>query len=81
MENAEAQASDVERFTKVVRKCLYPTELMPALLHLLVDKIIIHEKEKDADGHRWQEIEIHYNFVGSTQFSPEYNWYSKKVTA
>ena len=77
-DDAEEQARDIERFTKIVRKNIYPTELTPALLHSLVEKIVIHEKTKDADGHRFQKIEIVYSFVGANEFSPEYSTYSKK---
>ena len=78
VDDAEEQARDIERFTKIVRKNIYPTELTPALLHSLVEKIVIHEKTKDADGHRFQKIEIVYSFVGANEFSPEYRTYSKK---
>ena len=37
-----------------------------------------NEKTKDADGHRFQKIEIIYSFVGANEFSPEYSSYSKK---
>ena len=37
-----------------------------------------YEKTKDADGHRFQKIEIVYSFVGANEFSPEYSSYSKK---
>ena len=78
VDDAEEQARDVERFMRIVRKNIYPTELTPTLLHSLVDKIVIHEKTKDADGHRFQKIEILYSFVGTNEFSPEYSKYSKK---
>ena len=77
VDDAEEQARDVERFMRIVRKNIYPTELTPTLLHSLVDKIVIHEKTKDADGHRFQKIEILYSFVGANEFSPEYSTYSK----
>ena len=78
VDDAEEQARDVERFIRIVRKNIYPTELTPTLIHSLVDKIVIHEKTKDADGHRFQKIEILYSFVGANEFSPEYSTYSKK---
>ena len=78
IDSAQEQAKDVERFTRLVRKNLYPTELTPALLHSLVDKIVVHEKTKDAEGHRRQKIEIFYKFIGASEFSPEYSQYCKK---
>ena len=81
VDDAEEQATDVERFIRLVRKTVYPTELTPSLLHTLVEKIIVHEREKDADGRRVQKIEIHYKFVGVCEYSPEYSRQNKKVTA
>ena len=72
VDDAEEQAKDIERFTKIVRKYLYPTELTPSLLHSLVDKIIVHEREK-TDGKSTQKVEILYSFVGANEFSPEYH--------
>ena len=43
-----------------------------------VEKIVVHEREKDADGRRVQKIEIHYKFVGVCEYSPEYSRQSKK---
>ena len=34
------------------------------LLNTLIEKIVIHEAIKSADGMRDQEIEIYYRFIG-----------------
>ncbi len=34
------------------------------MLNTLIEKVLIHEAAKDADGNRTQEIEIVYRFVG-----------------
>ena len=47
------------------------TELTPQLLHEFVDKIVVHEADKSS-GHRIQRIDVHYNFIGEIDFSPEY---------
>ena len=39
-------------------------ELSAELLNTLVEKIIIHDATKGADGNKEQEIEIYYRFVG-----------------
>jgi len=77
---AETQALNVQSFLKIVRKYTAPTELTPALLREFVDKIVVHEADKSS-GHRVQQIDVHYNFIGEIEFSPEFSQYSKKTTA
>ena len=67
----ETQAVNVQSFLKIVRKYTAPTELTPALLREFVEKIVVHEADKSS-GHRVQRIDVHYNFIGEIDFSPEY---------
>ena len=39
------------------------TELNSAILHTLIEKIVVHEAEV-IDGEKAQKIEIYYKFVG-----------------
>ena len=71
VEASEAQAVNVKSFLKIVKKYTEPTELTPQLLHEFVDKIVVHEADKSS-GHRTQRIDVHYNFIGEIDFSPEY---------
>lgn len=71
VEASEAQAVNVKSFLKIVKKYTEPTELTPQLLHEFVDKIVVHEADKSS-GHRIQRIDVHYNFIGEIDFSPEY---------
>ena len=71
VEAAEAQVVNVKSFLKIVKKYTEPTELTPQLLHEFVDKIVVHEADKSS-GHRVQRIDVHYNFIGEIDFSPEY---------
>lgn len=77
---AEAQTVNIKSFLKIVKKYTEPTELTPALLREFVDKIVVHEADKSS-GHRVQRIDVHYNFIGEIDFSPEFSQYSKKTTA
>ena len=65
---------------KIVKKYTQPTELTPALLREFVEKIVVHAPDKSS-GHRVQRIDVHYNFIGEIDFSPEFSRYSKKTTA
>ena len=57
-------ASDAEKWVALIKQYSHPTELTAELLNTLIEKIVIHEATKDADGMREQEIEIFYRFVG-----------------
>ena len=80
MEASEAQAVNIKSFLKIVKKYTEPTELTPALLHEFVEKVVVHAPDKSS-GHRVQRIDVHYNFIGEIDFSPEYSQYSKMTTA
>lgn len=71
VETAETQAVNIKSFLKIVKKYTEPTELTPDILHEFVDKILVHEADKSS-GHRVQRIDVHYNFIGEIDFSPEY---------
>jgi len=60
----EAKAVSVDKFLALVRKYTDIQELTPGLLREFVEKIVVHEATK-VDGHREQEVVIHYNFVGT----------------
>ena len=76
----ETQAVNVQSFLKIVRKYTAPTELTPALLREIVEKIVVHAPDKSS-GHRTQRIDVHYNFIGEIDFSPEYSQVSRQTTA
>lgn len=75
--SAEAEQVNIQSFLKIVKKYTEPTELTPLLLHEFVEKIVVHAPDKSS-GHRVQQIDVHYNFIGEIDLSPEY---SRKTTA
>lgn len=68
---AQVETVNIQSFLKIVRRYTEPTELTPALLREFVEKIFVHEADKSS-GHRVQRINIHYNFIGEIDLSPEY---------
>ena len=63
--SAEQQtALDAEKWVALIKQYANPTELTAELLNTLIEKIVIHEATKGADGMREQEIEIYYRFIG-----------------
>lgn len=77
---AECETVNVQSFLKIVKKYTEPVELTPAILREFVNKIVVHAPDKSS-GHRVQQIDVHYNFIGEIDLSPEYSRYSKKTTA
>ena len=66
----EEQTVNIKSFLKCVRKYTEPSELTPDMLHELVDKIVVHAPDKSG-GHRTQQVDIYYNFVGKIPISEE----------
>ena len=58
---------NAEKWIEIIRKYTDITELTAPMLNELIDRIVVHEAEKDADGKRTQEIEIFYRFVGKIE--------------
>lgn len=69
-EACEQQKINIKSFLKLVRSYIEPEQLTPEILRMFVEKIVIHEADKSS-GHRTQQIDIHYNFVGQLAFSSE----------
>lgn len=63
-ENAEHSEEDAGKWIDLIRQYSEITELDVPLLNTLIEKIVIHEGKKGADGIREQEVEIFYRFVG-----------------
>lgn len=78
--SSEVQTVNIQSFLKIVKKYTEPTELTPALLREFVEKVVVHAPDKSS-GHRVQRIDVHYNFIGEIDFSPEYSRDSKQTTA
>jgi len=72
LNESEAVAVNIESFLQIVRKYTDPTELTPAILHELVDRVVVHEADKSS-GRRVQQVDVHYNFIGEIDLSPEYS--------
>ena len=65
----------------VVQKYEHITELTPEIMHELIEKIIVHAPDK-SDGHRTQQIEIHFRFnVAVTTAVADSMKYDKKRKA
>ena len=61
IDNATERSADVKRFVALVRKYTAITELTYENVHEFVDRILIHELDKETNT---RKIEIFYSFVG-----------------
>ena len=55
---------DARDFAALVEQYTDITELDEELLHTLIDKIVVHEKELDDDGVIVMKVDIYYRFIG-----------------
>ena len=58
------QEDGIGKWVDLIKQFSNPSELSAELLNTLIEKILVHESVKEADGSRTQEIEIIYRFVG-----------------
>jgi site-specific DNA recombinase len=70
VDTCEEQNVNIRSFIKTVHRYIEPTELTPDILHELVSKIVVHAPDMST-GHRTQQIDVHYNFVGEIALSSE----------
>ena len=68
VEACEQQSVNMDSFLKLVKKYTVPDKLFPELLNAFVEKIVVHAPDKST-GHRTQQIDIHYNFIGEIRLS------------
>ena len=64
LNSTREQESDINKWIDLIKQFSSPTELTAEMLNTLIEKVVVHEATKDADGKRTQEIEIFYRFVG-----------------
>ncbi len=61
---AEEVYSNVECFTRLIRRYTDVQELDTKILNELIDRIVVHEKVVNPDGQKSQRVDIHYKFIG-----------------
>lgn len=64
-----------DRFVNIVKKYTYINELDANILNELIDRIVVHHKEKDKGGNTYQQIEIYYRFIGRIKPEPDKTCY------
>ena len=59
----QAREKEASRFADLVEQYTNIEELTSPLLHTLIDRVVVHEKE-EIDGEVVMRIEIYYRFIG-----------------
>ena len=54
----KSNEDSTDKFINVIRKHTTVEKLDASLLNELIDKIVVHHKEKSEDGKTYQQIEI-----------------------
>ena len=67
MEADQQSVQDAEKWIELIRRYTNITELTADLLNALIEKVVVHEATKNADGNRVQEVEIYYRFIGKIE--------------
>ena len=75
LDKEQAQAVNVAQFIALVKKHNEIDALTPAIVNEFIERIDVHAPDKSS-GHRTQQIDIVYNFVGMLPVS-----LAKKKTA
>ena len=64
----EQHKVNVKAFLKLVKSYTEPEQLTPEILHMFVEKIMVHSAHRVANQ-RYQQVDIYYNFVGQFDLS------------
>ena len=56
--------ADAEKWIALIKQYSDPDQLDATILNTLIEKIVVHEAEKDETGTRTQDVDIFYRFVG-----------------
>ena len=63
IQNQEDQADNVDKFIRQAKKYLHLEKLTPTILNDMVNAVYVHAPDKSS-GHRVQDVEISYNYIG-----------------
>ena len=66
----DAAAMNAVRFAELVEDYLNIEELDARILNRLIEKIVVHQRQKEPDGSQTQQIDIYYRFLGQLQINP-----------
>ncbi len=60
----EKESGNIHEFMELLEKYIDIQELDSAIVHELIEKVVVHQAYKNDDRQRFQQIDIYYRFVG-----------------
>lgn len=63
IQQQEDQTENVDKFIRQAKKYLHLEKLTPTILNDMVNAVYVHAPDKSS-GHRVQDVEISYNYIG-----------------
>jgi len=66
IDEADQESADINEFMGLIERYIDIQELDRAIVHELIEKIVVHQAQK-LDGQRTQQIDIYYRFIGKIQ--------------
>ena len=63
IQNHEDQVENVDKFIQQAKKYLHLEKLTPTVLNDMLNAVYVHAPDKSS-GHRVQDVEISYNYIG-----------------
>jgi hypothetical protein len=64
LQEQRERAVSTDSFLKLVRRYTDIKELDAEILRTFIERVVIHQKAKNEDGKRTQQVDIYYNFIG-----------------
>lgn len=74
----EQQKADMSKFITLVKRYTRIKKLDAEIVHEFIDHIVVHEGDKSS-GHRIQQIDIYYRYIGKVDTSEIYQIRGKAV--
>ena len=72
IQQQEDQTENVDKFIRQAKKYLHLEKLTPAVVNDLVKAVYVHAPD-NSSGHRVQDVEISYNYIGILPATLLYN--------
>ena len=60
---------NIDCFLPMIQKYTDIQELNARILNELIEKIVVHEKETNAEGEKYQQVDIYYKFIGYVRWN------------
>ena len=78
IQQQEDQTENVDKFIRQAKKYLHLEKLTPAVLNDLVKAVYVHAPD-NSSGHRVQDVEISYNYIGILPATLLYDLQNRKT--